>query len=46
MSLADRINPNKTVDIKQIDGGAIAWATPHKWLRSSNGIMTDSYDTT
>jgi hypothetical protein len=46
MSLKDRINPSKTAGIEQIDGGAIAWATPHKWLRSSNGIMTDSRNTT
>jgi len=44
LSLADRIDPNGTVEIEQIDGGAIAWATPHKWLRSSNGIMSDCRD--
>jgi hypothetical protein len=46
LSLAGRFNNTDTIEQVQIDGGAIAWATPHKWLRSSKGIMTDCREPT
>lgn len=38
LSLAGRFTESETIDQIQIDGGTIAWATRHKWLRSSGGL--------
>jgi len=38
LAIGDVFESERTVDDVQLDGGAIAWASPWKWRRSSSGI--------